>query len=167
MASRPYEAARKEIDWDKMPYPETPVDNEFVVAHHELIEALSFAICDYAAANRLVVDSDVRVAVDALAGTYRTLASGIYYERRPDYLVQRELYERISQAIQEFKKTESQRTLTTPKDSEVYEALVFLVQLAYIHDNGRPKCRALLDVLRGQFAPGTFEKPASKLVLLP
>ncbi len=167
MACRQYDAQRKEIDWKKMPFPEAPFRPEFIEAHHELFSALAYGICEYAAANRLVVDSDVRAALDALAGTYRTLASGIYYEQRPDYLVQRELYERISEAIEEFKKTEAKRAIRSIRDSEIRDALIFLVQLAYVQDNGRPKGRALLDALRSQFAPKAFVKPASNIIALP
>lgn len=167
VASRQYDAERREIDWKKMPYPETPIRGEFVDDHKELIDTLAFAICQYAAEKRFVVDSDVRGAVDALAGTYRTLASGIYYEQPPDSPVERELYGRLKEAIEQFKKGDAQHAIRATRDSEIRNALVFLVQLAYIHDNGRPKCRALLDLLRREFAPGQFDKPASNIVLLP
>jgi len=113
-----------------------------------------------------VVDSDALVAVSALAETYRTLASGIYYENPPMLPLQREIYESLKSALADFKKNEAQRTgMTTTRDGDIRDALIFLAQLGAARTNGRPKGRAFLDLLRTQFPAEEFRKSASSIVL--
>ena len=56
--------------------------------------------------------------------------------------------------------------MTTVRDSEVRDALIFLTQLCAVHDNGRPKGRAYLDLIRQQFPKEEFQKAGSSIVLL-
>ena len=49
--------------------------------------------------------------------------------------------------------------MTTVRDSEVRDALIFLTQLCAVHENGRPKGRAYLDLIRQQFPKEEFKKP--------
>jgi hypothetical protein len=168
IASRAYDYERQEIDWSKMPFRETKIQPGFLNDHQRLVDALVYAICACAAEDRALVDSDVMAALGALVETYRTLSSGIYYEKAPDYRLERELYERLKAAVDEYRKAEAQHTgLVTVRDAEVRDALVFLAQLGYARSNGRPKGRAYLDLLRNQFTAGEFDKPASNIVLLP
>ena len=167
IASRAYDYERQEIDWPKMPFRDTRITAEFLSEQKELVDALAYAICSYAAENRPLVDSDAAQVLGSLVETYRTLSSGIYYEKPPDYRYQRELYDNLKAAIDEYRKTQAQRTgLATVRDSAVRDALIFFAQLGYARSNGRPKGRAFLDLLRHEFAPGVFEKPASNIVLL-
>lgn len=167
-ASRRYDLERREVDRSKVPFADTRIPASFVMEHEELLLALSYALCAAARDNRLVADSDVVASLQALAETYKTLTSGIYYEKLPDFRVQREIYDALKLAIEEFKKVATQRAgIGSLKDSEIRDALIFLAQLGATHTNGRPKGRAFLDFLRSQFKPGEFSKPASNIVLLP
>ena len=56
--------------------------------------------------------------------------------------------------------------MTTVRDSDVRDALIFLTQLCAIHENGREKGRAYLDLIRSQFPKEEFQKSASNIVLL-
>jgi hypothetical protein len=115
-----------------------------------------------------VVDSDAIAALQALAETYRTLSSGLYYEKPPDYLYRRELYHVLKAGLEEFKRVEAQKLgLATTRDSEIRVALTFLTQLGATRENGRPKGRAFLDLIRVQLGPEASTKPASNIVLLP
>jgi hypothetical protein len=125
-------------------------------------------MCRAAQANRLVADADVLAALGALVEAYRTLASGIYYEKPPDYRVQREVYDAVRTTVEEFKKADAQtRGMSGLRDSEIRDALTFLAQLGATRANGRPKGRAFLDFLRTQFKSEELSKPASNIVLLP
>jgi hypothetical protein len=167
ISSRAYDYERQEIDWSKMPFRETKITASFVSEQKGLIDALAYAICSYASENRPLIDSDVVQALSSLVETYRTLSSGLYYENPPDYRFQRELYERLKSAIDDYRKTKAQRTgLATVRESEVRDALIFFAQLGYARSNGRPKGRAYLDLLRREFTAGEFDKPASNIVLL-
>ena len=168
IASRPYDYERKEINWSKLPFRETKIEPSFLDEHNSLVNALVFAVCEYAAENRPLVDSDLLASIGSLVETYRTLSSGIYYEKPPDYRLQRELYERLKAAIDDYRELQAQRTgLATVRDANVRDALIFLAQLGFARSNDRPKGRAFLDLLRNEFTSGEFSKPASSIVLLP
>ncbi len=166
IASRQYDLARREIDWAKVPFRETKIPTSFVVAHEELLLALAYAICLYARENPKLLDADVAASLESLAGTYRTLSSGIYYEKQPDYFLQRGLYEALKAALEDYKKAEVQQVgLSSTRDGEIRDALIFLTQLGATRSNGRAKGRAYLDFLRTQFKSKEFSKPTSNIVL--
>ena len=174
VASREYELKREhEEDWSRVPFAETKISPAFIEAHEKLFLRLSYALCAYAHNNRLVVDADVLAALGSLAEAYRTLASGIYYERPPDYTLQRGLYEALKSAIEDYKKTETRKTGLVSvgdadiRDGDIRDALIFLAQIGTLRTNGRPKGRAYLYFLGTQFRPGEFARPASNIVLLP
>jgi hypothetical protein len=168
MACRAYDEGRRQLDWSKVPFPDVEMSWEFAESHTPLLMALLAPIWRYAQEHRQVVDSDAIAALQALAETYRTLSSGLYYEKPPDYLYRRELYQELKAGLEEFKRAETQRLgLATVRDSEIRDALIFLTQLGATHENGRPKSRAFLDVIRDQFGPEAFARPASNIVLLP
>lgn len=166
--SRKHELERREVDWADVPFADTKIPSSFVARHEPLILALGYAICLNARDNAAVTDSDVIASVKSLAGSYQTLSSGIYYEKPPDYVVQRELYDSLKAAIESYKKTESRNMgLATVRDSEIRDALIFLAQLGGTRTNGRPKGRAYLDLLRRQFKSDELEKPSSGLLVVP
>jgi len=168
VASRNYDLERREVDMSKVPFADTKIPPSFVAGHQEMLLALSYALCSAARENRLVVDTDILAALQSLAETYRTLSNGIVYENPPDFRVQRELYDALKLAIEEFQKRAAQQTgMTSVRESEVRDALIFLTQLGTTRANGRPKGRAYLDFMRSQFKPEEFARPASNIVLLP
>jgi hypothetical protein len=168
VASREYDAGRRQVDWSKVPFADVRIPFEFAQSHSMLLLALMSSIWEYARDHRQVVDSDAIAALQALAETYRTLSSGLYYEKPPDYLYRRELYLVLKAALEEFKEAETHRLgLATTRDSEIRDALIFLTQLGATRENGRPKGRAFLDLIRTQLGPEVSAKPASNIVLLP
>ncbi|MGH9453523.1 MAG: hypothetical protein ACRD2O_06090 [Terriglobia bacterium] len=168
IASREFGSDRKEIDWSKVPFPEQRPSLNVVGDHESFFLYLSFAIGRFASENQPLVDSDAQTSIQALAEAYRTLSSGIYFERPPQYPVQRELYDRMKEAIEEFKKEESRgATISGIRDSGIRDVLILMAQLAVIRSNGRPKGRALLDFLRSQFPREQFSKPSSRTIVLP
>ena len=168
MASRQYDYEHKEIDWSKLPFGESKMQPSFLDEHEGLVAALAYAVCLYASENRALVASDVLTSIGSLVDTYRTLSSGIYYEKPPDYRLERELYGRLKAAVEDYRKAQAQHPgITAVRDSEVRDALIFLAQLGFTRSNGRPKGRAFLDLLRGQFKSAELAKPASNIVLLP
>lgn len=166
-ASRVYDAEHRKVDWSKVPFAENKIPLSFIEAHEPLLGALDHALLEFAANHREVVDTDVLATLQTLAESYRTLTSGIYYEQPPVNLLQRGMYEALKGAVEEFKKAELQRAgMTTMRDGDIRDALILLTQLCAAHANGRPKGRAYLDLLRGQFPAEEFRKPASNIVML-
>ncbi len=167
MASRQYDYERREIDWSKVPFPEIKIPPSALGDHTKLLAALAYTVCIYSRENRALVDSDVVATLQSLAETYRTLSSGIYYEKPPDYRLRRELYENLKDAIKDYKEAEARQVgMMSVRDGVIRDALIFLAQLGASHANGRPKGRAYLDLLRTQFKSEEFGKPASNIVLL-
>jgi hypothetical protein len=168
LESRKHDLGRRELDWASVPFADTRIPSSFVARHEALVLALGYSICLNARDNAAVADSDAISALQSLAEVYQTLSSGIYYEKPPDYAIQRGLYDALKAAIENYKKTESQNTgLATVRDSEIRDALIFLAQLGAMHTNGRPKGRAYLDLLRSQFKPDELQKPSQGLLVVP
>jgi hypothetical protein len=168
VASREYDKRRLQVDWSKIPFADVKIPFEFAESHKALLAALLSSLWEYARDHRQVVDTDAIAALQALAETYRTLSSGLYYEKPPDYLYRRELYHALKASLEEFKKEETQRLgLGNTRNGEIRDALIFLTQFGAVHENGRPKGRAFLDLIRTQVRPEAFAKPASNIVLLP
>jgi len=166
IASREYDWERHDFDLSKLPFPDTTISERFVREHEELVTFIDYAICGFAAEHRDMVDTDVLAALQTLAESYRTLASGIYYEKPLDLPLQRELVGKVKSAIADFRKDQTAHAgMTTLRDADIRDTLIFLTQFGATHNNGRPKGRAYLDHLRGFFAKGTFAKPTSLLVL--
>jgi hypothetical protein len=168
VASRKYDEGRRQVDWSKLPFTDVRIPVEFAQSHTPLLMALISSIWEYARDRRQVVDTDAIAALQALAETYRTLSSGIYYENPPDYIYRRELYSVLKAILVVFKEDEAQRHgMATTRDSEIRDALIFLTQLGAARANGRPKGRAFLDSIRTQLGEQASAQPASNIVLLP
>lgn len=166
VASRRYDQERRPLDWSKVPFPEVRIPSSFVAAHEKFLASLSYAICAHAREHAALVDTDVVESLAKLAEAYRTLSSGLIYEQPPEYLLQRQLYDRLKGAIDEYRKSAAgQLASAALRDGEVRDALVFMTQLGATRSNGRPKSRAYLDFLRAQFKTEEFSKPAPSLLI--
>jgi hypothetical protein len=166
VASRQYDRERKEFDWSKLPFSDVRIHPRFARDHGPLLTGINYAICAFAREHHEAVDEDIIGALQALAESYRTLSSGIYYEKPPDYHLQLEFYNALKAALHDFKEAESQQVgLGVTRDSDIRDALIFMTQLGAQQQNGRPKSRAFLDLLRSQLPPGELARSESKIVL--
>jgi len=112
VASRQYDRQRREVDWSKIPFADTKIPSSFVAAHEKLLLAISYAVCLHARDERSTVDSDALASLQALAETYKTLDTGIYYEKPPEFRLQRELYDRLKA----LNRLDVMRRIRSPKD---------------------------------------------------
>lgn len=120
--------------------------------HQQLMAALAFSIAKFCAAQPAAVDADVLAGLQALAQSYKTLSSGIIYEKPPDAPLPRELYAALSAFLAELKKEQAQRAASADlKDSEIFHLLVFLCRMGLLRTNGRPRSRRFIEFLRAQF----------------
>jgi hypothetical protein len=160
--SRRHDFERREFDWSKLPFPDVKADPSLAREQAPLLSVLPLSICAFARANPSLVDTDVVAALQALAETYRTLSSGIYYEKPPDFGLSRQLYKALEDSIQKFKKDLAGGLgAASVTDSGIRDTLIFFTQLGARHLNGRPKGRAYLDLLRSEskIAPSGAEGP--------
>src|SRR5579863_4212502 len=80
LAAHRYEAEhRKPLSADDFPYPNVQFPAEFVYERWSLVAAIATAILGYQTQNKELTDTPVVSALEALAETFRTLETGIYY----------------------------------------------------------------------------------------
>jgi len=128
------------------------IPQDIVYTHQELMAALAFSIAKFCAVQPGTVDADALTAIQALAQTYKTLSTGIIYEKPPDAPLPRELYAALVAFISEIRKQQSERASSAVlKDSEIFYLLVFLYRMGLLRTNGRPRSRRFIEFLRSQF----------------
>lgn len=166
VASRQHDHELREIDRSAIPFADVKISRSFVEGHGDLLMGLVFVVCAYARKNAQLVDSDVIASIQALAETYRTLSSGLLYERPPDYRIQRDLYEALKIVAADSQKQQVRGlALTSVRQGDIRDVLIFLAQLGATRTNGRPKSRAYLDFLRGISPEEVADTPASRIVM--
>jgi len=150
------------------PLLEEKIPQDIVHTHQQLMAALAFSIAKFCSAQPAATDPDVLTAVQALAQTYKTLSSGIIYEKPPDAPLPRELYAALIAFVDEVKKQQAERA-TGPrlKDSEVFFLLVFLYRMGLLRTNGRVRSRRFIEFLRGQFPQAPELKREESRIIVP
>jgi hypothetical protein len=153
--------------------PDTPlldekIPQDIVYTHQQLMAALAFSIAKFCAAQPVTVDADVLAAIQALAQTYKTLSSGIIYEKPPDAPLPRELYASLTAFLAEIKKQQAERASSAGfKDSDLFFLLVFLYRMGLLRTNGRPRSRRFIEFLRSQFPQEPELKREESRIIVP
>jgi hypothetical protein len=144
------------------------IPQDIVYTHQQLMSALAFSIAKFCAVQPAAVDAEVLAAIQALAQTYKTLSSGIIYEKPPDAPLARELYAALIALISELKKQQAERASSAGlKDSELFYLLVFLYRMGLLRTNGRPRSRRFIEFLRGQFPQSSELKREESRIIVP
>ncbi len=144
------------------------IPQDIVYTHQQLLAALAFSIAKFCAVQPATVDADVLAAIHALAQTYKTLSSGIIYEKPPDAPLPRELYAALIAFISEVKKQQAERAGSVSlKDSELFQLLVFLYRMGLLRTNGRPRSRRFIEFMRGQFPQAPELKREESRIIVP
>ncbi|MGA3293634.1 MAG: hypothetical protein ABSE45_06580 [Candidatus Acidiferrales bacterium] len=168
LAAHRYEAEhRKPAPAAELPYRDLQVPVDFVYERWPVITGLAGTILAFQSQNRELDDGAALAAVEALAETYRTLGTGIYYERPPDAHLARALYGQINQFLQDFRKDEASRAgFASLKDADIFHLLVFLLRVGKQETNARPRSRAFLGFLRERFPlPAEAAKEAPRIIV--
>ena len=144
------------------------IPQDIVYTHQQLMAALAFSIAKFCAAQPAAVDTDVLAAIQALAQTYKTLSSGIIYERPPDPPLPRELYAGLIAFIAEVKKQQAERVGSAAlKDMDLFYLWVFLYRMGLLRTNGRPRSRRFIEFLRDQFPEAPELKREESRIIVP
>ena len=169
LAAHRYEAEhRKPLSAEEFPYREVNIPAEFVYTHWPVIRGLAGVILGHTLQNRDSNDATAIAAIAPLAEAYRTLETGIYYERPPDLPLARGLYGELGKYLQGFRKAELSRigAASTLTDADAFHLLVFLLRVAKQETNGRPKSRAFLGFLRSRFPlPQAVVQEAPRIIV--
>jgi hypothetical protein len=144
------------------------IPQDIVYTHQQLMAALAFSIAKFCAVQPSATDTDVVAALQALAETYKTLSSGIIYEKPPAAPIPRELYAALTTLLSEIKIQQAERASSSSlKDSEVFFLLVFLYRMGLLRTNGRPRSRRFIEFLRGQFPQAPDLKREESRIIVP
>ena len=150
------------------PLVDEEISQDVVYTHQQLMSALAFSIAKFCAVQPTAVDTDVLAAIQALAQTYKTLSSGIIYEKPPDAPLPRELYAALIALISEVKKQQAERSdAAALKDIELFYVWVFLYRMGLLRTNGRPRSRRFIEFLRGQFPQSPELKREESRIIVP
>jgi hypothetical protein len=150
-------AHRYENEHQRSLPPDTPlldenIPQDTVYTHQQLMAALAFSIAKFCATQPTATDPDVLAALQTLAQTYKTLTTGLIYEKPPDAPLPGELYASLTAFLDEVKKQQAERTLSSSfKEGDIFHLLVFLYRMGLLRTNGRPRSRRFIEFLRGQF----------------
>ena len=156
---------RKALSESDTPFPGVEFSSRVIYDREPFVSGLAFTISEFAANHRDLTDEQTLTATTALGETYRTLVSGIYYERPPATQPAAGLYSALAAFIQGYKKKEHERLgFSTIKDSEIFYTLVFLARLIRNWTNGRPRARIYLQLLRSQFPQQEVQAEASRII---
>ena len=158
---------RKPLAESEIPFPGVEFSSRLIYEREPFVSGLAFSISQFAASRPDLTDEQALAAIKALGETYRTLVSGIYYERPPTAQPAAGLYSGMASFIQDYKKKESERVgFSTLKDSEIFHLLIFLARLIRNWTNGRTRARIYLQFLRGQF-PQQDSQPETSRIIAP
>jgi hypothetical protein len=144
------------------------IPQDIVYTHQQLMAALAFSIAKFCAVQPSAVDSDVLAALQALAETYKTLNSGIIYEKPPVAPLPRELYAALTAFIAEVRKQQAKQAASASlKDSEIFYVLVYLYRMGLLRTNGRQRSRRYIEFLHGQFPQAPELKREESRIIVP
>jgi hypothetical protein len=129
------------------------VGDQFIYEREHLLMGLTFALAKAARADKNLNDRDVIAALTSMTKSYETLVnSGLHYETPSTSLGQQAIVNGVQTMIKEYREAEQKHMgYVRLRDSEVLKALVFLVRMGHGRTSGRPKSRAFIDFLIGQF----------------
>ena len=129
------------------------VGDQFIYEREHLLLGLTFALAKAARMNRTFNDRDLIAALTSLTKSYETLVnSGLHYESPTTRLSQQAIAAEVQTMLKEYREAEQKHMgYVRLRDSEVLKALVFLVRMAHGRTSGRPRSRAFIDFLLGQF----------------
>jgi hypothetical protein len=129
------------------------VSDQFMYEKEHLLMGLTYALAKAARADRGLQDQDLVSALTVLTKSYeRLVKSGLHYEQPLTSEAQRRVAAELEIMIKEYREAEQKHAgYSSLRDSDSLTALVFLVRLAHVRTSGRPKSRAFVDFLLGQF----------------
>src|SRR5688572_6747088 len=133
-------------------FPQVEIRQSFLVEREPLLIGLSYALAQPARADRSLRDADAIAALTALAKAHVTLASSGLITQTQATGPAQALVAELQKMLAEYRATEEKHLgYSVLRDSEVLEALVFLVRMAHARTSGRRRSRAFLDFLLARF----------------
>ena len=153
LAAHRWERAHpKPLTESEILFPDVSLPPDLLQARQPILSGIAYTVLVYTAEQRSLCDADVFAATQAMAETYRTLVSGIYYEKPPGDQVAAGLYAAFAKFFADGKKREAEHPdIPALKNSEIFHLLVFFLRFGRLQSNGRPRTRGFIEFLRAQF----------------
>jgi hypothetical protein len=170
IAAHRYEAEhRQPLSPDQFAYREIEFSMEYVYEHWPVITTMASTIFQFHLQHKELNDHSAYSAIESLAETYRTLGTGILYEKPPVEPVAHALYTQLAQSIQNLRKeVERSAVASALKDSDIFKLLIFLLRICKQETNGRPCSRAFLEFLRTRFPlPAAAAPKETSRIIMP
>ncbi len=169
IAAHRYELKQnKPLPVSEVPFPDVEISPNVIHEYRGVISRLAFAILKCAAEQPSIVDADVLAALQSLAEKFRTLGSGIYFERPPADVYSRAVYAALDQSLEDLKRQLAEQGVAARlKDGDVFYFLVFLLRIGRQQTNGRPRARTYLEFLRGQFPKVAAAQEEAPRIVIP
>lgn len=163
---------RRELPADT-PLLDVKISQDVIYAQQNVLSGLAFTAAKFSAAYPDATDTDVLAAFEALAETYKTLSSGIIYEKPPQAPLPHGLYGALAAFLSEVKqqaaggeRSSSFAPAGAIKDSEIFFPLVFLYRMGHLRTNGRPRARRYIEFLKSQFpAVPELKREESRIIV--
>ena len=134
---------------DKLPHPEITVTESFIDDYEELIVFCLFTLADAALRTPGVVDADLLEALEALISNQRALNAGVIYQTKPTNQLSASIQSQFERSLADFQKQRSGTEGLQPYQGwEILNSLAMAERTAVLEQNGRPRCRAFIDLLR-------------------
>lgn len=152
--AREHEKPRRMQDLDRASlFPDVEIPEQFLYDHEHLIGGLTYSLAKSARLNRSLVDADLISALSSMTSSLETLVnSGLHYGNATPNPAQQAVIAELQNAINKYREVEQQHLgYTRLRDSDVLRALVFVLRSAQLRTSGRPKSRALIDLVQHQF----------------
>jgi hypothetical protein len=159
---------RQPLAPSKVPFASIELSSDLLYKNEAFLSGLGYALLKFSTEHRDLADGDIFTALEALAETYRTLVSGIYYEKPPSAPLAAALYAVLAGFMPDYKKQESsQKGFTALKDSDIFHSLVYLARVCRMSSNGRPRARIFLELLRAQYPQQQELQPQTSRIIAP
>ncbi|HEX4231865.1 MAG TPA: hypothetical protein VHZ07_24565 [Bryobacteraceae bacterium] len=146
--------------------PDIKVTEEFLHSHEELLLFSIYALLQGALNTSGAVDADVMQALESLIQTSRTMASGLIYETRSPNLIAAAIQTSFSKSLEGYRQTLTEEGRSPVRDAEILGILVFLHNFGQRSQNGRPRGRMFIDLLRQMTPEAARVEPAAPSIIL-
>ncbi len=142
------------------------VSEELLSKHEEFLLFCIYALLQAALRTPGAVDTDVIAVLEAEIQTYRTISSGLFYETKPENMVALAVQRSFAASLADYQKLRSEGELPSPvRDSTVLTILVFLHRIGQQNQNGRPRGRMFVDLLRRMTPEASVEERAPSIII--
>jgi hypothetical protein len=110
-------------------------------------------------------DADALEALGALIKTYRTAESGLLYETRPVNTIAASVQRALVESLADYQKIRAERENLHFRNTEILAVLVFLRRMGQQNQNGRPRGRMYLDLLKQMTPAASSDEGAPSIIV--